>query len=147
MFDSLLERYDIDYSPLGSFGDGEDVEDDDIEESQSLRKKRTRNYSMIDDTCLVRAWSHVSVNEVTWGDQTDKRYWQCIEDKFCKFMPQVATPVTRSYRSLQGRWAVIKACCSRWAEAMEQVRAQHRSDISIDDYVSALYIFCCNSCL
>jgi hypothetical protein len=72
MFDSLLERYDIDSSSLGSFGDGEDVEDDDVKESQLSRKKRMRNYSVIEDTCLVRVWSHVSINAVTRGDQTDK---------------------------------------------------------------------------
>jgi hypothetical protein len=37
-------------------------------------------------------------------------------------MPRVATPWTLSYRSLQGRWDVIKACCSWWSGAMEQVR-------------------------
>jgi hypothetical protein len=83
------------------------------------------------------------MDAVTGSDQTGKRYWQHIEEKFRKLMPQDATPITRLYRSLQGQWDVIKARCSR-SEGMEQVRAQPPSDISIDDYVSTLDIFICN---
>jgi hypothetical protein len=144
-----LDAYDLD-------GDGEEIEDgeevegagegaDDLEEieeevfdaSQSSRKKRAVNYTEIEDTCLVRAWSQMSIDAVASNDQTGKRYWQRIEDKFFKLMPRVATPITHSYRSLQGRWDVIKASCSRWSGAMEQVRNSPPSGISIDDYVSA----------
>jgi hypothetical protein len=73
-------------------------------------------------------------------DQTGKRYWQRTEDKFFHPMPRIEIPVTRSYRSLQVRWDVIKACCSQWSGAMDQVRNAPPSGVSIDDYVSSLHI-------
>jgi hypothetical protein len=78
------------------------------------------------------------VDAVTGSDQTGKRYWQRIEDKFFKFMPRVASPGARSYRSLQGRWDAIKTSCSRWSGALEQVRNAPPSGATIDDYVSKL---------
>jgi hypothetical protein len=45
-------------SPLDYFSDNEDVDDDDVEEYQLSRKKRTKNF-MIEDTCLGWSWSHV----------------------------------------------------------------------------------------
>uniref|UniRef100_A0ACD5ULB1 Uncharacterized protein n=1 Tax=Avena sativa TaxID=4498 RepID=A0ACD5ULB1_AVESA len=51
-------------------------------------------------------------------------------------MPRVANPVTRTYHSLQGRWDVIKATCSRWSEVLEQIRANPPSGVSIDQYES-----------
>jgi hypothetical protein len=85
-----------------------------------------------------RAWSQVTVDAVTGSDQTGKHYWQRFEDKFFKFMPWVASPVARSYRSLQGRWDAIKTSCSRWSGALEQVRNAPPSGATIDDYVSKL---------
>jgi glycerol-3-phosphate O-acyltransferase len=83
---------------------GEEVKD---------RKTRVINCSEVEDTCLVRAWSQVSMDAVHGTDQTGKHYWQRIKDKFFHLVPHVKIPVTRSYRSLQGRWDVIKVCCSR----------------------------------
>jgi hypothetical protein len=99
--------------------------DDDVEEYQSSRKRRTENYSVIEDTCLVREWSHVSIDAAIESDETGNLYWQCIEDMFLKIMPRDGTLVSRSFRSVQHRWDAITSSCSSWAEAMEQVRAQH----------------------
>jgi hypothetical protein len=57
---------------------------------------------------LIRAWEAVSMDAVTGTDQTGKRYWQCIEDKFFQLMPPLSTTPICSYRSLQGRWDTIK---------------------------------------
>jgi hypothetical protein len=157
-FVKLLNRNEVDISssPLDSYGDGEEMEEEDGEEeegddeleeieegvfdgSQSpKKKKRTTNYTEIEDTFMVRAWSSVTIDLVTSNDQTGKWYWQCIEDKFCKLMPPVATLATHSYRSLQGRWDAIKASCSLWCGALEQVRNAPPSGVGIDDYVSTL---------
>jgi hypothetical protein len=104
--------------------------------SQPTKKKRMTNYTEIEDTCLVWAWYSVTIDAVTGSDQTGKRYWQHIKDKLCKLMPRVATPVTHSYSSLQGRWDAIKASCSRWCGALEQVWNAPPSGVGIDDYVS-----------
>jgi hypothetical protein len=82
----------------------------------------------------VQAWFGVTIDSVIRSDQTGKRYWQRIEDKFCKLMPRVATLITRSYRSLQGRWDAINASCIRWCGALEQVRNEPPSGIGIDEY-------------
>jgi hypothetical protein len=152
-FVKILNRNEVDISSslLDSYGDGQDMEeeeegDDELEEIEGVfdgslppkNKKRTANYTEIADTCLVRAWSRVTLDSVTGNDQTGKRYWQCIEDKFFKIMPRVATSVTRSYRSLQGRWDAIKDSCSCWCGASEQVRNAPPSGVGIDDYVSIL---------
>jgi hypothetical protein len=155
-FVELLNRNEVDISllPLDSYSGGEDMEedgededgDDKVEEIEEealnlsqpnkKRKKRMTNYTEIKDTCLVRAWSGVTIDVVTGSDQTGKRYWQHIEDEFCKLMPRVATPVTRSYCALQGQWNTIKAYCSLWSGALEQVGNARPSGIAIDDYVS-----------
>jgi hypothetical protein len=153
----LLNTNEIDISsePLDSYGDGEHMEEEeekedgedeceDIEDEvfdlggKKRKRARTANYTEIEDTCLVRAWSQVTVDPVTGCDQTSKRYCQHIEDKFFKFMPRVASPVAHSYRSLQGRWDAIKTSCSRWSGALEQVRNAPPSGATIDDYVSKL---------
>jgi hypothetical protein len=51
----------------------------------------------------------VSLDAINGMDQTGKRYWITIEDIFLKLLPPVENPVDRTYRSLQGRWDVIKS--------------------------------------
>jgi hypothetical protein len=159
-FVKLLNRNEVDISssPLDSYSDGEDMEEEDREEEEygedeegdneleeieegvfdgsqppkKNRQKRTTNYTEIEDTSLVWAWSSVTIDSVIGNDQTGKRYWQRTEDKFCKLMPRVATLVTHSYRSLQGRWDAIKASCSRWCGALEQLRNAPPSGVGID---------------
>jgi hypothetical protein len=59
-------------------GEGEEdfkgIEEEVFNASQSLRKKSDMNYTEIEDTCLVLAWSQVSIDGVTDSDQTEKRY-------------------------------------------------------------------------
>jgi hypothetical protein len=69
--------------------------------------RRTRNYTKVEDESLIRAWDSITHDGVTGTDQTGKRYWQQIEDKFCHFMPRLAHRPPRTYRSLQGRWDAI----------------------------------------
>jgi hypothetical protein len=67
------------------------------------------------------------------ADQTGKKYLQQIEDKFHREMP---TQSTRSLRSCQGRYDVIKHYCGYWSGCLEQVRNAPPSGCTIDDYVS-----------
>jgi hypothetical protein len=63
---------------------------------------RTGNYTELEDVILIRAWEAVSMDAMTGTDQTCKRYWSRIEDKFFQLMPPLSTTPVRSYRSLQG---------------------------------------------
>jgi hypothetical protein len=64
--------------------------------------RRTSNYTEVEDEALIQAWDSVTLDGVTGTDQTGKRYWQRIEDKFCHFMPRLAHRNPKRYRSLQG---------------------------------------------
>lgn len=125
--------------------DGEDEEgEEDVTEVETgevkKRKKRAVNYTEIEDATLCRAWAQVGMDAASGTDQTGKRYWQRIEDRFCKLMPRVRQPVYRTFRSLQGRWEVIKPACSRWSAAMDAVKLNPPSGSTIDQYVSLLSI-------
>ena len=124
--------------------DVEDAEDEDVIEVDAAnvktKSRRTSNYTEIEDVTLCRAWAKVGMDVVSGTDQTGKRYWQRIEDQFCKILPRVKQPVYRSFRSLQGRWDVIKPACSRWSAAMDQTTLHPPSGATIDQYVSALSI-------
>jgi hypothetical protein len=100
-----LDSYELDGED-----DGEEVDDGDSYDQEALeeideevfdaakgKKKRVVNNIEIKDTCFVRVWSQVSIDAVHDTDQTGKRYWQRIEDKFFDLMPGVATPAYRSY--------------------------------------------------
>jgi hypothetical protein len=117
--DILYENeLDISSRPLDSYGDGEDTEEgkeeedgeDECEEIEEEvfelggQKRRGRGPSTTprSRTHVCKGMAQVTVDPVTGCDQTDKLYWQRIKDQFFKFMPHVASPVTRSYRSLQG---------------------------------------------
>jgi hypothetical protein len=145
---------DIDLAPLESFDvDGvipDVVEDEDYEDiyvevvfdasPPTQQRKRTLNYTDLEDIFLVRACENVSLDAVTGTDQTDKRYCQHIEDRFYHNLAIASLLITsnRTARSFQGRWDVIKFCCSRWSGCLEQVQNAPASGITIDDYVSAL---------
>lgn len=111
----LLNETEIDIAdpPLAAYGedDGEDVDDDgeDVEVDDDdnevvevaaaevgAKKRRVVNYTEIEDTTLCRAWAQVGIDAVSGTDQTGKRYWQRIEDRFFQLMPQVRQPVYRS---------------------------------------------------
>jgi hypothetical protein len=100
------------------------------------RKKRAMNYTEVEDTTWCRAWAQVGLDAASGTDQTRKRYWQRIEDRFCQLMPRVKPTVYRSFRSLQGHWEVIKPACSRWSAAMDAMTMNPPSGSTIDQYVS-----------
>jgi hypothetical protein len=100
------------------------------------RNKRAMNYTEVEDTTLCRAWAQVGLDATSGTDQTGKRYWQRIEDRFFQLMPRVKPTVFHSFRSLQGRWEVIKPTCSRWSAAMDAVTMNPPSGSTIDQYVS-----------
>jgi hypothetical protein len=98
------------------------------------RAIRTGNYTKFEDVILIRAWEAVSMDAVTGTNQTGKRYWQRIEDKFFQLMPPLSTTPTCSYRSLQGRWDTIKTACSRWSGCIEGVRNAPPSGTNAGDW-------------
>ena len=79
-----------------------------VEANGTMKKRRANNYTEIEDATFCRAWASVGMDAVSGTDQTGKRYWQRIEDKFHNLMPRVRPPVYRTYRSLQGRWDASK---------------------------------------
>jgi hypothetical protein len=139
------ESNDGDKGEEGEEGDeGEEDEGDEgvveVEADGNRKKRRANNYKEIEYATLCRAWASVGMDAVSGTDQTGKRYWQRIEDKFHKLMPRVRHPVDRTYRSLQGCWDTIKLACSRWAAAMDQVVSNPPSIATVDEYVSAYLI-------
>uniref|UniRef100_A0ACD5XMM1 Uncharacterized protein n=1 Tax=Avena sativa TaxID=4498 RepID=A0ACD5XMM1_AVESA len=117
-------------------GDGEEVVEVDpaAAGSSSTPKPRTANYSEIEDAILVRAWSKVGMDACTGVDQGGKRYWQRIEDLYHQLKPRTKSMADRSYRSLEGRWNIIKPACSRWSAAMDQVADNPPSGCVSEDY-------------
>jgi hypothetical protein len=140
-FDYHVEEPTVDEAGV----EEEEEEDEDVTEigeemfeagGGARRPIRTANYTEVEDVLLVKAWSQVGLDAVTGTDQTGKRYWQRIEDRYCKLKPKTATLRARSYRSLQGRWDLMKPACARWSAAMDQVRDQPPSGCVESDYVS-----------
>lgn len=132
---ALVDSFDNNYGD-----DVEEVEEevygDDVEEVEeeffdvSQKNGRSKNYTEFEDIALVKAWASVSLDAVIGNDQTRKKYWERIEDKFHQFIPEQS----RSRRSLRSRYDAIKQSCSRWSDCLEQVRNAPPSGCTIDDY-------------
>ncbi|KAE8794998.1 putative methionyl-tRNA synthetase [Hordeum vulgare] len=149
-FMDLLQDAEVDLGapPLEPFGEEveEDEEDegDDEEEVALIGEEaftaasrpyaRSTNYTEAEDILLVRAWASVGMDATTGTDQTGKRYWHRIEDNYCRIKPKNSGFISRSYRSLQGRWDLMKPACARWSAAMDQVRDAPPSGTAESDY-------------
>ncbi|CAM0948118.1 unnamed protein product [Alopecurus aequalis] len=153
-FMDLLEDAEVDLGapPLKPFGFGDDLEEEGDEEEEGEDEEelaeigeeafaavekpgvRSGNYSEDEDILLVRAWASVGLDASTGTDQTGKRYWQRIEDVYCKIKPKTGGFGARSYRSLQGRWELMKPHCARWSAAMDQVMDAPPSGTVESDY-------------
>ena len=93
-------HYKFEYNEFdGGIDDGGD-DDDEVEEmvmtSQGIKKKRAVNYTVVEDEALIKAWEAISLDSIHGADQTGKRYWQTVEDKFFQFMPTDGTTVPRT---------------------------------------------------
>ncbi|KAE8805727.1 putative methionyl-tRNA synthetase [Hordeum vulgare] len=149
-FMDLLQDAEVDLGapPLEPFGEEveEDEEDegDDEEEVAEIGEEaftaasrphaRSTNYTEAEDILLVRAWASVGMDATTGTDQTGKRYWHRIEDNYFRIKPKNCGFISRSYRSLQGRWDLMKPACARWSAAMDQVRDAPPSGTVESDY-------------
>jgi hypothetical protein len=152
-FMGLLQDAEVDLGAptLEPFGFGDELEEEDEEEEEEDEEEvteivastaarsavRATNYSVAEDILLVRAWAAVGMDASTGTDQTGKRYWQRIEDTYCKMKPKTGGYISCSYRSLQGRWELMKPQCARWSAAMAQVIDAPPSGSVESDYVSA----------
>ena len=105
---SLLDTntVDIDQAPFVAFdydeteggvddhGGEEEVEEiDEVAYEQSQTKigksQRPKNYAILEDQILIRAWSAVSLDACKGTSQTAKRYWQRIEDQYFRMMAEL----------------------------------------------------------
>ncbi|KAE8798183.1 putative methionyl-tRNA synthetase [Hordeum vulgare] len=152
-FMDLLQDAEVDLGapPLEPFG--EEVEEDEEDEGDNEEEvaeigeeaftaasrphARSTNYTEAEDILLVRAWASVGIDATTDTDQTGKRYWHRIEDNYCRIKPKNSGFISRSYRSLQGRWDLMKPACARWSAAMDQVRDAPPSETVESDYTIA----------
>ena len=84
----------------------EEIEAEAFEQSQSKsgKSQRSKNYTILEDQALIKAWSAVSLDACTGTSQTAKRYWQRIEDQYFRIMAKYPNRTPRTFRSLQGRW-------------------------------------------
>ena len=58
-------------------GDGwEDIGEDLFDASQPMQRKRSLNYTELEDVTLIRAWEQVSLDAMIDNDQSGKKYWQ-----------------------------------------------------------------------
>ena len=105
----------------GCADDLAEIEAEAFENSQAKtgKSQRSKNYTILEDQALIQAWSAVSLDACTGTSQTAKRYWQRIEDQYFRMMAKYPNRTPRTFRSLQGRWEVIKPMCSRWAACLE----------------------------
>ncbi|XBJ07064.1 hypothetical protein VPH35_012640 [Triticum aestivum] len=151
-FMDLLENAEVDLGalPLDPFRVGDDLEEDEEDEGDdeeevaeigeeaftaaSRPHARSTNYTEAEDILLVHAWAAVGMDASTGTDQTGKRYWQRIEDTYCRIKPKNSGFISRTYRSLQGRWELMKPACARWSAAMDQVRDAPPSGTVESDY-------------
>ncbi|XBI17379.1 hypothetical protein VPH35_059446 [Triticum aestivum] len=151
-FMDLLQNAEVDLGapPLDPFRVGDDLEEDEEDEGDdeeevaeigeeaftaaSRPHARSTNYTEPEDVLLVRAWAAVGMDATTGTDQTGKRYWQRIEDVYCRIKPKNSGFIHRTFRSLQGRWELIKPACARWSAAMDQVRDAPPSGTVENDY-------------
>ncbi|KAE8781788.1 putative methionyl-tRNA synthetase [Hordeum vulgare] len=153
-FMGLLQDAEVDLGapPLEPFGFGDDLEEEGDEEGEAKDEEevtmieeeafaavarpsvRSKNYSESEDILLVHAWAHVGMDASTGTGQTGKRYWQRIEDTYCKIKPKTGGYICRTYRSLQGRWELMKPQCARWNAAMYQVKDAPPSGTVESDY-------------
>jgi hypothetical protein len=90
----------------------EEIDEGVYEQAQTKKGARSRNYTMLEDQILIKAWSAVSLDACTGTSQTAKRYWQRIEDQYFRVMGKHPNKTPRTFRPLQGRWDVIKPICS-----------------------------------
>ncbi|CAM0952131.1 unnamed protein product [Alopecurus aequalis] len=134
-----LDWYGFDDDEDEEVGDEEEGEgDEDVAEIEEgvfaaggAKPVRSLNYTEIEDIMLVRAWSQVGLDA---GTGTGKRYWQRIEDSYCKLKTKIGSLISRLFRSLQGRWELIKPACAHWSAAMDQVRTTPPSGCVESDY-------------
>nr|XP_020185878.1 glutathione S-transferase T3-like [Aegilops tauschii subsp. strangulata] len=152
-FVSLLDTntVDIDQAPFAAFdyneteggvddhGGEEEVEEIDegaYEQSQTKSEKsqRSKNYTILEDQILIRAWSAGSLDACTGTSQTTKRYWQRIEDQYFRMMAKYPNRTPCTFQSLQGCWDVIEPICSRLAACLEQARNAPPSGTVESDY-------------
>ncbi|KAE8813616.1 Galactoside 2-alpha-L-fucosyltransferase [Hordeum vulgare] len=117
--DAPLGDYGYNGMDDGVHGGGEEEEEEEeelqeiggiFEASQSTigYSKRKKGYTQLEDEVLIRLWKVVSLDAIHGTDQTGKRFWQRIEDKFFRLMPNNVDKTPGTYRSLQGRWDVIR---------------------------------------
>ena len=115
----------------------EEVDEGVFDTVQAKSRARSKNYTPLEDKKnLIKAWESVSLDACTDTDQTAKRYWQMIEDRYLRMMAKYPNRTPRTFRSLQGRWDVIKLICSRWAACLTQVRNAPPSGTIESNYVS-----------
>ncbi|XBI05021.1 hypothetical protein VPH35_133226 [Triticum aestivum] len=154
-FMDLLQNAEVDLGapPLDPFRVGDDLEEmeeheedegDDDEEVAEIGEEaftaasrphaRLTNYTEAEDILLVRAWAAVGMDATTGTDQTGKLYWQRVEDTYFRIKPKNSGFISRTFRSLQGRWELIKPACARWSAAMDQVRDAPPSGTVESDY-------------
>ncbi|XBI35923.1 hypothetical protein VPH35_121535 [Triticum aestivum] len=151
-FMDLLQDAEVDLGapPLEPFRVGDDLEEDEEDEGDgeeevaeigeeaftaaSRPHARSTNYTEAEDILLVCPWAAVGMDATTGTDQTGKRYWRRIEDNYCRIKPKNNGFISRTYRSLQGRWELMKPACARWSAAMDQVRDAPPSGTVESDY-------------
>ena len=106
---------DIDQAPIAGFdynemNDGvdghggedevEEIDEGAYDQAQAKKNARSKNYTVLEDQILIKAWSAVSLDACTGTSQTAKRYWQRIEDQFLCMTAKFPNRTPRTFQSL-----------------------------------------------
>ena len=105
-----------------------------VQDRRTTRNWKIKSWSRLGNRCLLMRAP--ALTKPPSG-------WQSIEDQFFRMMAKYPNRTPRTFRSLQGRWDVIKPICSRWAACWEQVRNAPPSGTVESDYASFFHVPSC----
>ena len=114
----------------------EEIEREAYEQSQTRtgKSQRSKNYTILEDQILIKAWSAVSLDACTGTSQTARRYWQRIEDQYFRIMKNYPNKTPRTFRSLQGVGRTSSLCAAvgqlAWSKYAMHLQVAPWSDTS-----------------
>ncbi|XP_062162007.1 uncharacterized protein LOC133869045 [Alnus glutinosa] len=96
----------------------------------NLKKPRSGNFSIEEDVLLVESWINTSVDPVNGNDQSKKKYWWRIWEKYHEHK---TFNTSRNEASLLNRWGVIHKNVNKFCGCLAQVESAHQSGITQQD--------------
>jgi hypothetical protein len=109
-----------------------EIDKPESEIATNLKKPRSGNFSIEEDVLLVESWINTSVDPVNGNDQSKKKYWWRIWEKYHEHK---TFNTSRNETSLLNRWGVIHKNVNKFCGCLTQVESAHQSGITQQDKV------------